>query len=114
MRILLPVFCLFLAATPALAAVDARVQEGSQRKHFCFAYSFLDNWVEWKAGRIDREAYGRQRIRITWKILDRGDNHNYALDERKIDRAMAAIQASEPSLEDISETADYCHAFLRL
>lgn len=114
MRILLPVFCLFLAAAPALAGVDARTQEGSQRKSFCFAYSFMDNWNDWKSGQIDKEHYDRQRIQIIWKILDKGDNNNYALDERKLKRAFRAIEASQPSPADISETADYCHAFLRL
>lgn len=114
MRILLPVFCLALAATPALAAVDARTQEGSQRKSFCLAYSFIENWNDFKSGKINQEEFGRQRIRITWKILDKGDNHNYALDGRKLDRALAAIEASQPSPQDISETAAYCRGFLRL
>ena len=114
MRILLPVFCLALAATPALAAVDARTQEGLRRKPFCLAYSYIDNWIDWKAGKINAEEYGRQKIRITWKMLDKGDNHNYAPDGRKVDRAFAAIETSQPSPQDIAETAAYCRGFLRL
>lgn len=102
------------AAAPAVAAVDARAQEGSQRKFVCLAYSYIDNWNDWKAGQIDKDRYDRQRIQLTWKIQNKGDNHNYAPDFRKLDRAFTAIEASQPSPQDISETADYCRAFLRL
>lgn len=114
MRILLTAFCLAVATAPALAAVDARTQEGPQRKFFCLAYSYIDTWNDWKAGRIDKESYDRQRIQLTWRIQNKGDNHNYAPDFRKLDRAITAIEASRPSPQDISETADSCRAFLRL
>lgn len=114
MRILLPVFCLFLAATPALAGVDARTQEGSQRKFFCVAYSLVGNWADWKAGKIDEKRYHHQKNQITWKIYDKSDNHNYAPDRRKVERAFEAIAASDPSSQDIADTAAYCRGFLHL
>lgn len=52
MRILLTAFCLAVATAPALAAVDARTQEGPQRKFFCLAYSYIDTWNDWKAWRM--------------------------------------------------------------
>ena len=114
MRIVLPGFRRALAATPALAAVDARTQEGLRRKPFRLAYSYIDSRIGWRAGKINAEEYGRRKIRITWKMLDKGDNHNYAPDGRKVDRAFAAIETSQPSPQDIAETAAYCRGFLRL
>lgn len=102
-----------LSAGPA-RAIDLDALSTYDRRLACVAYSFLDVEMRYQAGAIDKTTYDNANNQIVFKVLNRGDNFNYAPDFAKVDRYANRIIDEEPGIPEFAGKLTVCRRLLRL
>ena len=103
-----------VAVSSRVSAADLAAMSRSQKRIYCVAYGLIDVRMRYLGGEVDKARFDWERKQLTWKIMNRGDNFNYAPDFRKLDAAIDAIVAEAPSPAALSAQAAACRRYLRL
>ncbi len=87
MRRIIVVLAMLVAGAVAsrVSAADLEAMSRSQKRIYCVAYGLIDVRMRYLGGQVDKARFDWERKQLTWKIMNRGDNFNYAPDFRKLD-----------------------------
>jgi hypothetical protein len=109
------VAALAVALGPAPAsAIDLDALSVMDRRCACVAYGLIDLEMRRNARTIDKAVYDDGRNQLMWKIMNRGDNFNYAREFRRVEVYGSRIVDENPSPEAFAAQVATCRSFLRL
>lgn len=114
MRALALALSIALAGPSVAGAVDLDAMSAADKRLYCYAYIYIDLYLQREAGVIDQSDFERGLRLAAGSIMRRAGNVNYAQAGRRADQAVRAVAQENPSPAEVAAKAQSCRSYLRL
>lgn len=114
MRALALALSIAVAAPSVAGAVDLDAVSTADKRLYCYAYIYIDLYIQREAGLIDQSEFERGTRLAASAVMRRAGNVNYAQAGRRADQAVRTVAQEDPSPAEVAAKAQTCRSYLRL